>query len=697
MNKSGKRTYIIAIVVLLYCECFFFRSILGAGTGAMIGDRGDGRLTALLTEHWWNFFNGKESFSEIAMFYPAEGVFGYTDLFLGYGLVCSIFRFVGLNMFTSYTYTLILVHIMGTVSMYYLMNRKLKCSMCWSLFGTLAFCFSDTFARHLGHTQLDAVSALPILFILLLGFIENYQNRRKRNVYAYILIAWFVLLTYTSWYIACFTGIFCLVFLMVYFIELKRYGAAVFSFFKEKILLIGKDMIGYVIFMIVLYLPFIKVYLPVFQFSSGYSYGTCVLYLPEFVDIINVSESNFMIGKLIEKMNLSDRGYSGEVTMGFSLILLGLFLLLYIVNGKKNRISYGNGTEENVFINVLPKTTFISVLVCIALTIRLSSNGVSLWVIVYYLLPVARSTRAVARFLLWLSFPMAVITAYAANRYIKFKEQIKTIIFSLAAVLVLFVSNINIPGVPSSWNSTDEFSFVSTVSEPPGDAEAFYIIDTDETVDPAYIYQLDAFEIATWYSIKTINGYSGQSPPDWDGIWDICSAGYERNVLRWIDEYNLKNVYAYDRATDSWISSSDRCILAIDNVFHPAENRFSLSAGLEDWNQGEFAWTSENFETKIYNTEINDTGLVIKLRTHLSEYMAQNADLIPQLQIYVDKMLVQEMAVTDEYTELNIPMKDHSSDMYDIEIKTNCFFNPKNIGINEDTRNLSVELYYIGN
>lgn len=48
------------------------------------------------------------------------------------------------------------------------------------------------------------------------------------------------------------------------------------------------------------------------------------------------------------------------------------------------------------------------------------------------------------------------------------------------------------------------------------------------------------------------------------------------------------------------------------------------------------------------------------------------------------------------YFELTIPMTGHRSDVYDIEIETNCYFNPKDIGINEDTRNLSVALYYIG-
>ena len=72
------------------------------------------------------------------------------------------------------------------------------------------------------------------------------------------------------------------------------------------------------------------------------------------------------------------------------------------------------------------------------------------------------------------------------------------------------------------------------------------------------IAQLDAVEIANRYGIKTINGYSGQFPPgwgQWDGIYDIYSDSYEEYVRQWILEYDLENVYVYDRGTNAWSKS----------------------------------------------------------------------------------------------------------------------------------------------
>ena len=131
-NDAGKRwTAAVALVILVFCEWFFFRNVIGGEGGALFGDRGDGRLTTLLTEHWWNFFTGKEKFSELAMFYPAEGVMGYTDLLLAYGLLHSLLRLAGFNMFAAYKWTIIISHCMGTLTMYYLLKKKLGLRMQW--------------------------------------------------------------------------------------------------------------------------------------------------------------------------------------------------------------------------------------------------------------------------------------------------------------------------------------------------------------------------------------------------------------------------------------------------------------------------------------------------------------------------------------------------------------------------------------
>lgn len=695
MGKNRKIKAVLTILLLILCEAFFFRNILG--NDGLIGDRGDGRLTNLLAEHWWRFFQGKENFSELLMFYPAQGVIGYTDLFLGHGLIYSAFRLAGMNMYEAYKFALIVMHCMGTASMYYLLQKKLRLSHTWAFFGTMAFCCSDTFARHMGHTQLLAVSMLPLLLLFFIGFVQNFGDRSKRNIYAYITILWFALLTYTAWYIAFFTGMFCLVFLLVSAVRMVWVRFHVLGLLKKWVAVLKYDLLGYVVFFIIVYIPFIAIYLPVLQASSGYTYQEVWIYLPEAIDLINVTDSNFMLGWFMQIIKLEERGYSAEVTEGFSCILLGLFFVMFFIQKKKGlQKNEKDGMQAQVpFSKFVIETVFFTVMSCLLLVIRLGSNGVSLWAVVYYLLPVARSIRAVARFLLWLSFPMSVITSYCANRYLD--KQGKNIVCRQAVwVILLFISNINRGGVDSGWSAYEELAFIENVSAPPQDADSFYLIDSKKAGDMPYIYQLDAFEIGTYFSLKTINGYSGQLPLGWEGIWDICAEPYERSVWQWVDTNKLEHVYAYDRATDGWILYKDRIESQMDEVFLPSENKFSASIGLEDWNQGEFAWTAREFMTKIHNSRIQEHGLTIKILTVLGNYMAQNPKLEPSIKLYVDGNYVRDIPVIEGYAEYVIPMQDHVNDDYKIELKTNCYFNPKNIGINEDTRNLSMAVYYIG-
>ena len=200
MNKSKleksievkKMLYWIGIfVILIFCELFFFRKVIINNN--LIGDRGDGRLTTIITEHWYNFFTGKEKFGELAMFYPISNVLSYSDLFFFYGIIHSCFRFLGMDMFNAYKYTLILIHLIGTVSMFYLLYKKLNLQIIWCLFGTIAFSFSSTYSLNLGHTQLGAYSMLPILMTLMICFFKNLKKSLviclSEGIYIYLIFS----------------------------------------------------------------------------------------------------------------------------------------------------------------------------------------------------------------------------------------------------------------------------------------------------------------------------------------------------------------------------------------------------------------------------------------------------------------------------------------------------------------------------
>ncbi len=306
----NKKSYIynslFIFMFLILSEIFFFRNILFSNY--LFGNNGDGRLTTVIVDHWYNFFSGYEKFGELSMFYPIKNVLAYSDMFLFFGLIHSFFRVLGMDMFNAYKYTLILTHIIGTISMFILLNKKFKLNKEWSLFGTIAFSFSSSYAQHLSHTQLMACSMLPILVILIINFIIFFDNKKRRRIYSFLLINWYILILYTAWYIAFFTALFSTIFLSIILLKwIIEKDEQMFKQIINSLHKIWKECLVYIIYISILMFPFIKLYLPVLKKNGGYNYGNSVLYMPELIDLINVGEHNLLFGNIIRKMKLSER------------------------------------------------------------------------------------------------------------------------------------------------------------------------------------------------------------------------------------------------------------------------------------------------------------------------------------------------------------------------------------------------------
>jgi len=75
----------------------------------------------------------------------------------------------------------------------------------------------------------------------------------------------------------------------------------------------------------------------------------------------------------------------------------------------------------------------------------------------------------------------------------------------------------------------------------------------------SYEAQIDAMIIAQKYGLHTINGYSGQIPIGWGGIYDFNKPEYLLHLGRWIQHYNLDNrqLYFLNAKTGNWLSVMD--------------------------------------------------------------------------------------------------------------------------------------------
>lgn len=698
MRQNKYQNYIIqvsSILILLCCETFMFRNVLNTYT--LFGDLGDGRLTNLYTEHWFQWITGKASFGDLPIFFPTTGTIAFSDMFLGFGLVYTVLRFLGIDMFLSFKLTVMTVHALGTFGTYVLLKRNLHTSIPYALLGTICFSFSSTYQYVFEHTQLVAMSAVPFFCIFLLGFINNFYNRVKRNVDAILAITCVAFIAYTAWYITFFSFLFLLLTVLIYVVI--RFANDRVSFFediKSVIKNIFPDFFGYIIYFGVIMIPFIKLYIPVLQMSGGYDYMISYSYQPELVDIINVTTDNFMIGDFLSYIGVDGRCLTSEQPEGFNLILLVCFVVSFIyLCQRRNKIKYGCGaTERNTLQkNIISLSVCYAILVSIILIVRLGSNGISLWRFVCLIVPGASSIRAISRYLFWLSFPMAVVTAFTLDSELEFKN--KRLIACILIVLV-FLFNIREGGLPANWNRYAENDFINNVVAPPCEAESFYIIDSSHVGDPDYKYQVDAFEIATVYNLPTINGYSGVNPVGWDGIWSVNAEEYETNVICWALKHDLHSVYAYDLAKNEWIPMEERVDKVIDTCVDSEKGRYSISKGIYSNNPGEYEWTTLEYSVLIKDKTIEEKGLKLELVTQQDYYDAQNPDNSGKLQIAVNGQQRESIDVINGQQEVIMDIEKAENDLYFIELKTDCYFNPAQLQLSEDNRDLSIGISYIG-
>ena len=166
-NRKDIIENLICFLVIAFCYLFFFRNVIL--TDGLFGDSGDGRLCTLITEHWWRVLTGKDAVTELNTFHPSSNEIGYTDMFLGFGIIHSVFRLFGIEMYRAFKYTILTLNLIGAIFTYLCLNRQLKLSKLWALFGTISFSFSLCVGSLINHPQLFFINIIPVALFLLLS------------------------------------------------------------------------------------------------------------------------------------------------------------------------------------------------------------------------------------------------------------------------------------------------------------------------------------------------------------------------------------------------------------------------------------------------------------------------------------------------------------------------------------------------
>lgn len=558
-NLSEKKcAYIrntVFLILIFVLEIFFFRELLQSG--AMLGDCGDGRLNNLIMEHWYHVFCGNESINTLSQFYPVTNTLSYTDMLLGFSIPYSVLRFFGVSMFKANKLVLIGVHFLGSYCLYFLLHKIYKLKDYAAFAAVTAFSFANGYAVRTCHTQMMALSFLPLILIFASMTVKCWNNNKARRIYAMLFVTTYGLLAYTGWYTFFFSAIFLLVIMISCIIHIFTNNRLLFleiwNSIKKRIV----ELCCYAVWMVALLLPFLYWYLPTSKMSGSRKWEEEVIfYLPNFTDIANVGGGNRLLGKFIDSLKFSQYRVKGEkeLMQGFSIVLLILMAILIwklIHEYKKKKILQQKiETDEVLYVSYARALMFSLILV-------VECAGMSLWWFIWKFVPGAGALRAVSRWYYFLLLPISILFAVLIDRYSRGRKEINYFVIVMVATFCLWCSNVY-AGDISNWNYADDLNLIESV-QPPEGATIIAMMDSSETPQDLALTNLDAWLIADHYGIQTINGYSGTFPENYGGIWNVNvpQEEYLSMVQEWRELHQITDtVYVYDRNTKKWLKVS---------------------------------------------------------------------------------------------------------------------------------------------
>src|SRR5689334_21434951 len=173
MKTDRSRSYAIAILLGVAGTIQYHSQQFFSGFDTFFGDRGDARGFVYFCEHWYQSILGRASLLSPAIFYPTKGTLAYSDLLMGVALPYSLFRALGLNMFTAVEVVIILTTFLSYCATFWLLYYVLRFGLAPSILAAMFFAFSGPKFFQTIHLQLQFVVLLPLIFGLVISFAKH--------------------------------------------------------------------------------------------------------------------------------------------------------------------------------------------------------------------------------------------------------------------------------------------------------------------------------------------------------------------------------------------------------------------------------------------------------------------------------------------------------------------------------------------
>jgi hypothetical protein len=538
-NKTQSSTWFKVLIVIfsgiLVTAVFFRTQLLSHGT-LLFGDHWDGFIAFGIIQHWYNFFQGMEHWSDLNYFYPYTKTLGYNDSYFLYGVFYSIFRFLKINIFTALELTNAAIRLIGFYAFFYLCYRQLSLKFFVCLLTAAIFSLSNAVYNESMHVQLLSVSFAPLLTIFLINYCRQLfviQNTYKAILWGSAAGIFYATWLLSAYYIAWFYSLFCFFWLI----------CTLILHYKHKQLSIKKPawiaiLIPAIITSIAL-TPFLMVYLPIAHQTGMRRLWEALYYTPTILNLFNLGDTNLIWGRLLSYFNLPN----GEFLVGYPFVFLTLLIAAIAASIKDNHQHTLN------FYRPLAYAIIASILVSI-----LIFHKISLWYFVWQLFPGAKGLRVVCRYWIFLFFPMNILLAYYLSERMRWSPAWMYILIPS----ILLLEQINTAAM-CNLDVKVEQGFINSIGTAPSQCQVFFVTNTrhqenkNDTTLSDILSNMDAIVISEFTGRKSINGISSYSPPDWNFRYFPQNTYLDR-VQVYAQKHNIKNLCSFDLEKMQWHS-----------------------------------------------------------------------------------------------------------------------------------------------
>lgn len=657
---------------------YLFWPAFASGFERLPGDLGDFRFVNLMLEHWYRVVTGQAPWRDPNYFYPQPGVLGYSDALFLHAVPYVVFRLARLSPFYAYFCTLVAILGIGYAGTLWLLRRILDIAWPIAIATAMIFMFSNMIALKIIHANLYAVAFVPLVVGLLWRVVAAIDADEPFGRSGVLLAVLTPMLLYTSYYMGWLVVFLCGLWGLVFLAQQSACSPQSLRRFAGRVWSVRYGLMGLALVFAVALVPFVLTHYRAYLDHGPRPWSEVLTMLPSPVDLVNIGWGNRMWSWLVLSFVPPGRPTMHELVLGLPPGMLLLFATALAVYAVRLRAACGRSGSGASLRDQALTCLAITVVICWILMVKV--GDVSLWSLIFKLVPGATAIRAVFRLQFLLHLAILALIAIALDRL--WRERRHRV--AIALVLVFLMAE-QVNSYRISFDARGETAWLRSLQPPP--ASCRYFLVAPEGAAPSrrwFEVQIDAMAVAQYTGLPTAGGYSSVVPPGWSPILqDVHSPDYAAAALDWLRRNDLRTgLCLLDLRTRTWWSPRpDGRDLRHRNLIREKVATFEDGLALElkgfhaletigRWTTGDAAVVPAN---PIAAHRILVTGQIMNPQGS-------------RVRIAVNRLTMMDRTLGVGPFRFDIP---YDGAVASIEIASTAFV-PNTIGLNRDTRQLGV-------